>query len=39
LFTESKLNKDKIKTALKKIPFQQKLIFEDYNQLYGIGME
>lgn len=34
LFTSSRLNKDKIRTALKKIPFQQRLIFEDYDQLH-----
>jgi len=34
LFTPSKLNKSRIKAKLKEIPFEQKPIFEDYDQLH-----
>ena len=34
LFTPSRLNKARIKAKLKEIPFEQKVIFEDYNQLH-----
>jgi hypothetical protein len=34
LFTPSKLNKSRIKAKLKEIPFEQRLIFEDYDQLH-----
>jgi hypothetical protein len=34
LFTPTKLNKSRIKSKLKEIPFEQKPIFEDYDQLH-----
>jgi hypothetical protein len=34
LFTPSKLKKSRIKAKLKEIPFEQKLLFEDYDQLH-----
>jgi hypothetical protein len=36
LFTPYKLNKSKIKSKLKAIPFEQKPVFEDYDQLHLI---
>jgi hypothetical protein len=34
LFTPSELNKSRIKAKLKEIPFEQKSVFEDYDQLH-----
>jgi hypothetical protein len=34
LFTPSELNKSRIKAKLKEIPFEQKPVFEDYDQLH-----